>query len=64
MIELKHMKKLLSEFADSDDSKKIKSDYEALLAIYKEPADEKQIDNAFLTRLASGLEKARQNIVE
>lgn len=61
---LDNITKLLSEFADSDDSKKIKSDYEALLAIYKEPADEKQIDNAFLTRLASGLEKARQNIVE
>jgi GTP1/Obg family GTP-binding protein len=55
---------LLSEFADNDEVKKIKSDYEALLTIYKEPSDEKQIDNAFLTRLASGLEKARQNIVE
>lgn len=61
---LDNITKLLSEFADNDDAKKIKSDYEALLTIYKEPSDEKQIDNAFLTRLASGLEKARQNIVE
>lgn len=61
---LDNITKLLSEFADNDEVKKIKSDYEALLAIYKEPSDEKQIDNAFLTRLASGLEKARQNIVE
>ena len=61
---LDNITKLLSEFADNDEVKKIKSDYEALLAIYKEPSDEKQIDKAFLTRLASGLEKARQNIVE
>ena len=61
---LDNITKLLSEFADNDEVKKIKSDYEALLTIYKEPSDEKQIDNAFLTRLASGLEKARQNIVE
>lgn len=61
---LDNITKLLSEFADNDEVKKIKSDFEALLAIYKEPSDEKQIDNAFLTRLASGLEKARQNIVE
>lgn len=61
---LDNITKLLSEFADNDEVKKIKSDYEALLTIYKEPSDEKQIDNAFLTQLASGLEKARQNIVE
>ena len=61
---LDNITKLLSEFADNDEVKKIKSDFEALLTIYKEPSDEKQIDNAFLTRLASGLEKARQNIVE
>ena len=61
---LDNITKLLSELADNDEVKKIKSDYEALLAIYKEPSDEKQIDKAFLTRLASGLEKARQNIVE
>lgn len=61
---LDNITKLLSEFADNDEVKKIKSDYEALLTIYKEPSDEKQIDKAFLTRLASGLEKARQNIVE
>ena len=61
---LDNITKLLSEFADNDEVKKIKSDFEALLTIYKEPSDEKQIDKAFLTRLASGLEKARQNIVE
>ena len=61
---LDNITKLLSEFADNDEVKKIKSDYVSLLAIYKEPSDEKQIDKAFLTRLASGLEKARQNIVE
>ena len=61
---LDNITKLLSEFADNEEVKKIKSDFEALLTIYKEPSDEKQIDKAFLTRLASGLEKARQNIVE
>ena len=61
---LDNISKLLSEFKDNAELNKIKTDFEGLLAIYKEPSDDKKIDKAFLTKLASSLEKVRANIIK
>ncbi len=61
---LDNITKLLNEFSDDAAVKKVKKDFEALLAIYKEPSDESQINKDFLNKLASSLETTRQNIIQ
>jgi hypothetical protein len=61
---LDNISKLLAEFKDDADLNKIKSDFEELLIIYKEPSDDKEINKAFLAKLSSSLEKTRANIIK
>lgn len=61
---LDNITKLLSEFKASSETDKIKSDFEAMLSIYKEPADDKQINKEFLDKLATALEKTRANVIK
>lgn len=61
---LDNITKLLADFKPSADADKIKSDFEAMLAIYKEPADDKQVNKEFLEKLAAALEKTRANVIK
>lgn len=61
---LDNITKLLSDFKKNPDTDKIKSDFEGLLALYKEPSDDKQVTQAFLEKLGAALEKTRANIIK
>lgn len=61
---LDNITKLLTDFKPSAEADKIKADFEAMLAIYKEPSDDKQINKEFLEKLAAALEKTRANVIK
>ena len=63
-VYLDNIGKVLGEFTGNPDMATIKSDFDGLLEMYKEPADSKAIDSAFLTKLSAKLTKVRANIIK
>ncbi len=63
-VYLDNIAKVLGEFTANPDMAVIKADFDALLAIYKEPVDAKAIDKTFLNKLTLKLEQVRGNIIK
>ncbi len=63
-VYLDNIAKVLGEFSDKPGMATIKADFDSLLEIYKEPADAKAIDAAFLNKLAAKLTQVRANIIK
>lgn len=61
---LDNISKVLGEFTANPEMATVKADFDALLAIYKEPADAGAIDGAFLNKLGEKLTKVRANITK
>ncbi len=61
---LDNIAKLLGEFKQNKELDKIKNDFDGLLAIYKEPTDEQQINKEFLTKLGNAINKVRAGIIK
>lgn len=62
-VYLDNIGKVLAEFTGNPEMASIKTDFDGLLAIYKEPADSKAIDTAFLKKLSEKLTAVRANII-
>ncbi len=63
-VYLDNIAKVLGEFTGNPEMAAIKADFDGLLEIYKEPADAKAIDAAFLAKLGDKLTKVRANITK
>jgi len=63
-VYLDNIAKVLGEFSSNPDMAVIKADFDSLLEIYKEPADAKGIDAAFLKKLSAKLTQVRANIIK
>lgn len=61
---LDNISKMLSEFKDDAELKKIKADFEGLLAIYKEPTDAASVNKEYLNKLFKALGEARANVIK
>lgn len=61
---LDNISKVLGEFTKNPDMASVKTDFDGLLEVYKEPADAKAIDSAFLNKLGDKLTKVRANIIK
>lgn len=61
---LDNITKLLADFKKNPETDKIKTDFEGMLALYKEPTDDKQVTQEFLQKLGAALEKTRANIIK
>jgi hypothetical protein len=63
-VYLDNIAKVLAEFSQNPDMSKIKTDFEELLAMYKEPSDSKEITSAYLNKLSQKLGSVRDNITK
>lgn len=63
-VYLDNIAKVLGEFSNKPEMATIKADFDSLLEIYKEPADAKAIDAAFLNKLGTKLTQVRANIIK
>ncbi len=63
-VYLDNIAKVLGEFSNNPEMATIKADFDSLLEIYKEPADAKAIDKAFLNKLGAKLTEVRANIIK
>ena len=63
-VYLDNIAKVLGEFSSKPEMAGVKADFDGLLEIYKEPADAKSIDSAFLNKLAAKLTQVRANITK
>ncbi len=61
---LENIAKLLSEFKDNAELTQIKTGYEGLLAIYKEPADANAVNKEYLQKLFKALGDVRAGIIK
>lgn len=61
---LDNIAKVLGEFTGNPEMASVKTDFDSLLAIYKEPADAAAIDGAFLNKLGDKLTQVRANIIK
>ncbi len=61
---LDNISKVLGEFTSNPEMASVKTDFDGLLAIYKEPADAAAIDGAFLNKLGDKLTQVRANIIK
>jgi hypothetical protein len=61
---LENIAGIFSEFKDDAESAKIKKELDALLEIYKEPADAKAINKDLLVRLSNNIAKIRNGIIK
>jgi len=63
-VYLDNIAKVLGEFSGNPEMATVKADFDSLLEIYKEPADAKAIDAAFLNKLGAKLTQVRANIIK
>lgn len=61
---LENIAGIFNEFKDDAELSKIKKDMDALLELYKEPKDAKEINKDLLVRLSNNLAKVRNNIIK
>lgn len=61
---LENISKIFNELKDSDESKKIKTDMQGLLEVYKSLNTEEDVDKAFIEKLSAKLTTVRKNIVK
>lgn len=61
---LDNIAQLLEQFKGDKELEKIHSDFNALLAIYKEPAEATEINKEFLNKLGAKLDEVRKNIIQ
>ncbi len=62
-VYLDNINKILEEFQDDEELLQIKTAYENLLPIYREPADSKEVTQEFLVKLSKNIEEVRNKII-